>query len=176
MGIDTYFYNLISTYLISDFVTPLMKIITNLGGEIILIGITLIILLRINNKKIGTAILINLVIATLLNFTIKNIIRRPRPNVNRLIDVSGYSFPSGHSMVSLSFYGFLIYLIIKNIKSKKLKVLLTTIISLLIISIGFSRIYLGVHYTTDVLGGFLVAVIYLTIFIKTYKIVNNEDM
>ena len=68
-------------------------------------------------------------------------------------------------MVSAAFYGFLIYLIYKNVKNKYLKWGLITILSLLIFLIGTSRIYLGVHYTSDVLAGFLVAISYLIIFI-----------
>ena len=91
--------------------------------------------------------------------------QRPRPTEHRIIDESGYSFPSGHSMVSAAFYGFLIYLIYKNVKNKYLKWGLITILSLLVFLIGVSRIYLGVHYTSDVLAGFLVAISYLIIFI-----------
>ena len=96
---------------------------------------------------------------------LKHIVQRPRPTEHRIIDESGYSFPSGHSMVSAAFYWFLIYLIYKNIKNKYLKCSLITVLSLLIIMIGTSRIYLGVHYTSDVLAGFLVAISYLIIFI-----------
>lgn len=166
MNLDIIGYNIVSSYLISNFATPIVKIITNLGGEIFLIGISIIILILIKNKNIGKAICLNLVIATAINFISKNIFQRPRPNELRLIDVSGYSFPSGHSMVGLAFYGFLIYLIYKHIKNKYLKFSLIFILSLLIFAIGISRIYLGVHYTTDVLGGYLVAILYLTIYIK----------
>lgn len=69
-------------------------------------------------------------------------------------------------MVSMAFYGFLIYLIYKNAKNKYLKWSLITILGVLIISIGISRIYLGVHYTSDVLAGFLIAISYLIIYIS----------
>ena len=95
--------------------------------------------------------------------------QRPRPIEFRIIDENGYSFPSGHSMVSAAFYGFLIYLIYKNIKNKYLKWGLITILSLLIIFIGISRIYLGVHYTSDVLAGFLISISYLIIFTSLIK-------
>ena len=67
-------------------------------------------------------------------------------------------------MVSMAFYGFLIYLIYKNVKNKYLKWISITILSLLITLIGISRIYLGVHYTSDVLGGFLISISYLIVF------------
>ena len=108
-------------------------------------------------------------ISTGLNLLLKNIVQRPRPNEFRLIDETGYSFPSGHSMVSMAFYGFLIYLIYKFVKSKRLKWILIIILSALIITIGISRIYLGVHYTSDVLAGFTISVSYLVIYTSIVK-------
>ena len=95
-------YKIISTYLISDFATPIAQFITNFGGAIFLIVSTIILLVTIKNKKIGISICSNLVIATGLNLLLKNILQRPRPTEYRLIDESGYSFPSGHSMVSMA--------------------------------------------------------------------------
>lgn len=162
-------YHLISTYFIADHITPIAKIITNFGGAIFLISLTVILLLVIKNKKIGISIIANLLIATILNFLLKNILQRPRPTEYRLIDESGYSFPSGHSMVSMAFYGFLIYLIYKNIKNKKIKWGLINVLSVLIIAIGVSRVYLGVHYTSDVLAGFLIAIFYLILYTSIVK-------
>jgi len=162
-------YNFISKYLISDNITPIVKMITQLGGEIFLILLAIILVIVIKNRKIGFQIWLNLGISALLNQILKNIIQRPRPTEYRIIDVSGYSFPSGHSMVSTAFYGFLIYLIYKNIKNKYLKISLMTLSSILIFLIGMSRIYLGVHYTSDVLAGFLISISYLIIFITCTK-------
>lgn len=169
MKSDVIGYHIISTYFIADDVTPIAKIITNFGGAIFLIFITVILCIFIKNKKIGLAIISNLAIATILNFLLKNLVQRPRPTEYRLIDESGYSFPSGHSMVSMAFYGFLIYLIYKNIKNKKMKWTLITVLSILIIGIGTSRIYLGVHYTSDVLAGFLISIFYLILYISIIK-------
>ena len=166
MNGDIIGYKFILTYLISDFATPIAKFITNFGGAIYLIGIATILFIVIKNKKMGIAIITNLGIVTILNQLLKKILQRPRPEELRIINESGYSFPSGHSMISMAFYGFLIYLIYKNVKNKYLKWILITILGTLIISIGISRIYLGVHYTSDVLAGFLIAISYLIVYIS----------
>ena len=159
-------YNIISNYLINDSFTPIMKIITWFGSITCLVPFTLILFVLIKNKKIGFLAGINLVTVTILNQVLKFILQRPRPTEFRIINEIGYSFPSGHSMISMAFYGFIIYLIYKNIKNKYLKISLITILSLLIVMIGISRIYLGVHYTSDVCAGFLISIAYLIIYIK----------
>lgn len=170
MAFDEKGYFIISRYLMSDTMTSIAKCITNLANMYWLIGTSIILLIFLKNKKTGIHIAINLGLSALVNFTIKQIIQRPRPVGHRIIDESGYSLPSGHSMVSMAFYGFLIYLIYKNVKNKYLKTVLIVLLTLLIISIGVSRIYLGVHYVSDVLAGFLVAIAYLVIFIHA---INN---
>ena len=163
---DVVGYKFISTYLICDSLTPIFKIITWFGSATCLIPLAVILFFTIKNKKVGGLVGANLIIITILNQALKIIVQRPRPTEYRIINETGYSFPSGHSMVSMAFYGFLIYLIYKNIKNKYLKISLTIILSLLIIMIGISRIYLGVHYTSDVCAGFLVSLSYLIIYIN----------
>ena len=159
-------YKIISTFLISDFATPIAKFITNFGGAIFLVIATITLFIVIKNKKIGISILSNVAIVTVLNQLIKRILQRPRPTEYRLIEETGYSFPSGHSMISMAFYGYLIYLIYKYVKNKYIKWISIILLSLLICLIGISRIYLGVHYTSDVLGGFLISISYLIIYIS----------
>ena len=166
MNGDIVGYKLVSTFLISDFATPIAKFITNFGGAIILIVLALMLFIFIKNKKIGVSIISNLAIITVLNQLLKRIVQRPRPTEFRIVEESGYSFPSGHSMVSMAFYGYLIYLIYKYVKNKYLKWISIILLSILICSIGISRIYLGVHYTSDVLGGFFISISYLIIYIS----------
>ena len=177
MKLDILGYGLISN-IISDNITPIAILITNFGGAITLIGLTIIFLLIMKNKKMSFSILLNLVIVTFLNIFLKNIIQRPRPDDFRLINETGYSFPSGHSMISMAYYGYLIYLIFKFVKNKKLKTFLITFLCILILTIGLSRIYLGVHYTSDVIAGFVLSVSYLIIYtsiIKKYIIEREEE-
>ena len=166
MNGDIIGYKMISTFLISDFVTPIAKFITNFGGAIFLIVSTIALFVLLKNKKIGLSIFTNLVIITALNQLLKGILQRPRPTEFRIIEETGYSFPSGHSMVSMAFYGYLIYLIYKYVKNKYIKTSLIILLSILICCIGISRIYLGVHYTSDVLGGFFISISYLIIYIS----------
>lgn len=169
MKCDVIGYNFIKTHIISDFMTPVAKTITWFGSATCLILLCFLILVFNKNKKINIAIISNLGICTILNLMLKNILQRSRPTEYRIIDERGYSFPSGHSMISMAFYGLLIYLIYKNIKNKSLKWILIILLSILILFIGISRIYLGVHYVSDVLGGFLVSISYLILYIKILK-------
>lgn len=176
MKCDVIGYTLISIFLITDFATPIAKFITNFGGPIFLSTICIILFIIIKNKKIGLSIIMNIAIIAILNQVLKRILQRPRPTEFRIIEETGYSFPSGHSMVSMAFYGYLIYLIYKYIKNKYVKCIAIVLLSILICSIGISRIYLGVHYTSDVLGGFLISVSYLIIYIMfTNKLLLEKE-
>ncbi len=166
---DVIGYNFISKHFMNDTITKIAKIITNFGGSIVIIVGTIILSLVYKNKINKIATIINSLSITLLNQILKFIVERPRPIEHRLIDESGYSFPSGHSMVSFAFYGFLAFLIYKNVKNIYLRYFLIVLLSLLVLAIGFSRIYLGVHYTSDVIAGFLMSLSYLIIFIDIYN-------
>ena len=178
MNGDIVGYDIVSKLFKFNASTPIAKFITNFGGAIFVISLTTILFFVIKDKKIGISIIANLGIVTILNQIIKFIMQRPRPTEFRIIEETGYSFPSGHSMVSLAFYGYLIYLIYKYINNKHLKRTLIIILSVLICIIGVSRIYLGVHYTSDVLGGFLISFAYLIIYIELvnkFVLEKNKD-
>lgn len=146
-------------------ISNVFKIITEFGSAKVLILIALMSIFILKNKKISIAICINLASIGLLNQVLKRIVQRPRPEGFRLVEESGYSFPSGHSMASMAFYGLIIYFVYKNIKNKKIRNLICIILSLLILLIGISRIYLGVHYASDVVAGFLLSIAYLVVYI-----------
>lgn len=163
--IDNYIINLFKYK--NDLLTNFMKVITVFGSAYLIVPCCIVLLFIFKNKKNKILMASNLVIITLLNQILKHTFKRLRP-INSIISESGYSFPSGHSMVSMAFYGFLIYLLCKsNFKYKKIFIGLLIILILLI---GISRIYLGVHYPTDVFGGFLLSISYLLIFIEIFKI------
>lgn len=147
-------------------ITGIMTFVSFIGSATTLIVLSLGFVFLLKNKRDSKYITINLVLVFLLNRILKLIVARERPNVLRLVSEEGYSFPSGHAMVSMGFYGFLIYLTCANIKNKKIKYPLIVFLSILILLIGISRIYLGVHYATDIIGGFVIGIAYLIIFIK----------
>ena len=146
--------------------TTIMLGISFLASGGMLIVITIISFLLLKNKKIPKYMTLNLFLVFIINRLLKFIIRRPRPQAFVLVIENGYSFPSAHAMIGFAFYGFIIYLIMKSKKNKKEKIIYSTLLSLLILVVGISRIYLGVHYASDVIGGFLIALLYLVIFIK----------
>lgn len=167
-AIDETIYNLIFK-LFSTPTTFIMTFISHLGSATILILICIILYILLKDKKMALIIMLNLAIVYLLNVIIKMIIARPRPDILRLVYETGYSFPSGHAMVATGFYGFLIYIANKKIKNKALRRCITILLTLLIFLIGISRIYLGVHYATDIIGAFIIGIIYLVIFINILK-------
>ena len=164
---DIYFDNAVYSF-ISKFIkptrTPNIIRITSITSASFVIIITILVLIFFKNKKYGLYMALNLVIITIFQLILKNIFTRGRPLDINLIDEKGYSFPSGHSLTSMAFYGLIIFFINKSNLSKKFKILFTIILSILIFLIGLSRIYLGVHYATDVLGGFAFSLSYLIIF------------
>lgn len=169
--IDKFDYMIYSMVSISmhPITTTFFKIITYFGDWMIIIPACIICVIFLKEKRYKYLVASNLAIIFILNQVLKMVFNRPRPVENRLIEASGYSFPSGHSMVSMAFYGLLIYLAYKNIKNKKIKYAICIGLTLLIVLIGISRIYLGVHYASDVAGGFLLSIAYLIVFTQITK-------
>ena len=102
------------------------------------------------------------------NYIIKRIVERPRPLNLMIIKETGFSFPSGHTMMSFAFFGLLIWITAMLIKNKPLKISLISIFSVLVLMISFSRIYLGVHYLTDILAGWFVTLTIILVFAIIY--------
>lgn len=167
-GFDTYIYELIISVK-NDNLTNFIKIITNFGDTIYIIIILILSFIFFKKKIYPKLITINILSVVFVNQVLKHLIQRPRPDFPHLIEQGGFSFPSGHSMASFGFYGFFIYLIYKSKLNKNLKITLSILLSLLILAVGLSRIYLGVHYATDVIAGFIVSLIILIIFTNYIK-------
>ncbi|HSO56822.1 MAG TPA: phosphatase PAP2 family protein [Paenisporosarcina sp.] len=100
---------------------------------------------------------------------LKEIFHRARPDLHRLIEIGGYSFPSGHATNAMTVYGILSFLLWRHISTSMGRKLLILFSVLMILTIGFSRIYLGVHYPSDVLGGYFVGAFWLMISIWCFQ-------
>ena len=148
------------------------KMITTLGNVIPMIILTLIIMLILfyyNKKSESFFYGINVLGIWLLNEILKQIFRRQRPQGVQLITAVDFSFPSSHAMVTMASVLLLIFFITKFIKYKKLAYLVSVILFIYALLIGISRIYLGVHYFSDVIGGWIIAGIWAFINIRIYK-------
>jgi undecaprenyl-diphosphatase len=104
-----------------------------------------------------------------LNLILKFFFNRPRPLVPHLVESSGLSFPSGHAMISASFYGLLFYLVWMHVKQPVLRIFLLVMLVFIIMLIGFSRVYLHVHYATDVIAGFAAGLLWVIIAIFSLR-------
>lgn len=153
----------------TDLLTPLMKVVTH-STDTITIVILCAVLVLIPATRLKTGLPLATVALTNMGIykAMKHIFLRARPDeVYHLVEQGGYSFPSGHSATSMLVYGLLFYLIGRHCRNRKLKVLLQAICSILVLTVGPSRLYVGVHWATDVMAGWCVgaSVLMLTIYL-----------
>lgn len=111
---------------------------------------------------------LSLVGGAVLNFVLKNLFERARPDAFHIVAEAGYSFPSGHAMVSLCFYGMAAFLLARIIPSWRWRYMLVVAIAILILAIGISRIYFGVHYPSDVAAGYTAGTMWLMFSISMF--------
>ena len=149
------------------------KIITQFGSALVLIIITILCVIFIRDKKYKILVPANLVTIAIINIVLKNFFLRPRPNELRLIEETGYSFPSGHAMASTAFYGLLICIVHEKVENRILRNTICIMLGLLILLISISRIYVGVHYTSDVIAGTCFSIAYLILITRLIKSQND---
>lgn len=153
--------------------TRLMQFFTWIGSgrQVVIITILamLVLYLYLGHRRELLFLASVLVGSTVLNALLKVVFGRARPTIHRIIEVSGYSFPSGHSMASFSLYGGLAFLIWKHIPSFTGRVFMMVASVAFILTIGMSRIYLGVHYPSDVVGGYFISGCWLFTCIWFYR-------
>jgi len=150
---------------------------TKLGSAIGIIGTLTLSLFVFWKKRYYVAMVVYpmaVLITHLVNKGIKEIVKRDRPSLNEAFDALGYSFPSGHAMLSMVTYGFLAYIIAANVKNVAGKVVITIAMALLIIWIGLSRIILSVHYPTDILAGYCLSGMLLIIAIYFHRLLSER--
>jgi len=166
--LDSVVYNFISKY-ISNNLTYIVKNLTHLASVFIVVLITLLVLIFHKNKKYGLFLTLDLILITLFQYILKLTFLRIRPVDINIIEESGYSFPSGHSLTAFAFYGFIIYLIQTSKLNKRSKNIYTILFSIIILVVGLSRVYLGVHFFTDVVGAFSFSLAFLIIYTHLIK-------
>lgn len=165
---DNPVYNFLHA-MFQDKTTTFFLIITSLSSPFVLIVMSLLLLITNKDHKLSFLVILNLLLSTIGNTVLKLIFLRERPSDFPLIQESGYSYPSGHSMISMAYYGFLIYIVWQTDWSKKAKIIFSICLGLIIFLIGCSRIYLRVHYPSDVVAGFAISFVYLLTFIHIIK-------
>ncbi|CAH0347298.1 phosphatase PAP2 family protein [Bacillus sp. CECT 9360] len=151
---------------ISDQLTSIMKVLTFFGSVpwFIMAAIAIsIFLVLFQKKRYAVFLLFTSWSGLVLNFMLKWMFKRERPDLLPIIAENGFSFPSGHSMGSFVFYGALAVILVRISKYALLDWIFGSLCALIILLIGISRIYLGVHYPSDVVGGFAAGGAWLTI-------------
>ena len=154
---------------ISPGMTSFMSVITFLGKHDLLIPLNFALIaffIYRKEKWFATRIAALSLSSLLLMFTLKLFFQRARPDLPVIGDVSGYSFPSGHALISVVFYGLFIHMTWHEVNTKWLRISLIVILTILILLIAFSRIYLRVHYASDVIAGIAVGFIWLVLALR----------
>ena len=139
---------------------------TLLGEGVSIAGfcvLALIVTFVLKKRDMGLIIAGCVAFNSLFSEVLKRIIQRPRPEILRLINESSYSFPSSHTVASVSLCGILIYFILRSKWDRNVKIAISTLLVVFPLLIAISRIYLGVHNASDVLGGAIIAMILLLI-------------
>ena len=159
----------------SQLFSRIMWLVTDIGNQplmVIVVATSSFLLLFTGLRREAAISSISTAMAVLSGSLIKLIVDRPRPTADIVrvsVWLSDKSFPSGHTLVFTVFFGFLLYLIFKKSKFSPLNIILALVFLSLIVTVGLSRIYLGAHWPSDVLGGYLLGLVWLFITIKFYN-------
>lgn len=164
---DSYIINIVRD--ISDYKTFIYNFITFFASGAFFAIMSILIFIFVKNKRLALFVVCSVLLGALINnFVFKLLFARNRPS-DMIVNESGYSFPSGHSMTAAVFYGFIIYLVYNSDLNKNKKLVIIAALISLIVLIAISRIYLGVHYPSDVVAGVVLGIIYLIITTKIYE-------
>lgn len=175
-GISTHFENWIyyeSVAHMSPTLDTIIQTITHIGdGITVMLFCLTLLLIPKTRKKVGIPVSIAVIVSETINILLKEIFARERPNILQLVSEASYSFPSGHAMINATICTMLGILAIKYLKNRRLKIIVIGICTILPILIGFTRIYLGVHYFGDVLGGLLLG---FSVSVLVYTLLKRDN-
>lgn len=153
--------------------TAIMKFFTFIGSRDSIITIAIIVMLFLfvvlHHRSELVFFIIAIVGADILNRILKDFLHRARPDLHRLIEIGGYSFPSGHAMSAMAVYGALAFLLWRHIPTRIGRSILIILSAIMIFMIGISRVYLGVHYPSDIIGGYFASGFWLATAIWFYQ-------
>lgn len=166
MRIDRLCHSLFVEKLRSPALTVVMKAVSNLASVPFIVGALIAAFVWAPCRLWVVYAAVNVGTISAIDQILKVLVRRPRPQGFRLVEVPGLSFPSGHSMAAMAFYGYGIWLTQSAAGGFSSGLLITVVLACVILAIGVSRIYLGVHYASDVLGGFSLALAWLILFVR----------
>lgn len=163
----------------NDFLNLVVAAITHCGDTVTIVALCAILVILPTRKKYGFPLTLAALSGLAIYKPMKHIFLRARPDVMyHIVEQGGYSFPSGHTTSSIIVYGLLLYLIRKHCKNETLKNILSGVCIFLACLIPPSRLYVGVHWTTDVLCGIFIAIGVVTLVIaileRIYK--KNESL
>lgn len=150
----------------APWLTTIMQIFTFIGSTkivmLLIIAVTSLLLWKFRARSQAYFFFFAMIGTGVLNQTLKFIFKRARPEFHRLAEAGGYSFPSGHTMMGFSLYALFTYLLWRHIRSTAGRITLVVFAIFMFGMIAVSRIYLGVHYPSDILGGMLASAFWLT--------------
>lgn len=156
----------------TPWLTVVLKAFTWIGSAYGVVPITLIIcailFYGINEKKRAIFFAFSIVSTIILNESLKLYFVRDRPEIYRLMDAGGFSFPSGHTMMAFSLYGMIVYVTWRHLKETKQRIFIMILATFIAFLIAISRIYVGVHFPSDIVGGFAASTCWITIIITAF--------
>ena len=165
MGIDELGYLLFVERLRSPVLTVAVKTVSNMASLPFIVGVLVAAMLWAPSRPHVVWAAVNVGAISAIDQLLKVLVRRPRPQGFRLVEAPGLSFPSGHSMAAMAFYGYGIWLVRCGVHGLPFGAAIEIALACVILAVGVSRIYLGVHYTSDVLGGFCLSFAWLVLFV-----------
>lgn len=162
----------------SETLSKIVVFISKSGDTIVEIILTILIFCFfyiINKKKEAFFYALNILGIALISEGLKFIIKRPRPEGKWLVQIGGYSFPSGHAVIPMFSALLIIYFILSNFRKRILAYILSIFIFIYCGLIGLSRVYVGVHYISDVIGGWMIGFIWAFIVLLFYTKYNKKN-